>query len=158
MSLVLLINSWLIVKIWSSKDSKVGRKRQTQPPKNFWIRILTGSILIWEATKTKTIFKKGDFRLKAENFHASVQCRKGKMSKVCRHFFLNIKENNNCFQQKLSPRHFLCPLQCHCVSVFSAIGLINRKDILLPIVASGQIKRIAQSFGKEIAEIALQLY
>ena len=67
------------------KDSKAISKAIDPPTQKILDTIFNGFTLISETTKM--VFKMGDFRLKAEIFHACVQCRKRKMSKGCRHFF-----------------------------------------------------------------------
>ena len=69
MSLVLLINSWLIGEIWSSKDSETIESDTLTHPK------ILNMISHWVYLRNNKI---GDFRLnKAGKFHACVQyCRK----------------------------------------------------------------------------------
>ena len=113
-------------------------------PKHFWIRFLTGCLLISEATKT--VFKKGDFRLKVESIHACVQCRRGKMFKGCRKFFYycqqklkvtdnfsNINENKNCLQTfsvsvTMSPCRGVSAMgdTCKVLSLWTRLLMLNR--------------------------------
>ena len=73
----------------------------------------------------ETVFKKDDFRLKVENFHACAQCRKGKLSKSCRQFFLIVFNNINCLQDIFCDGDIVALSGCFCHGGYKYISLMK---------------------------------
>ena len=120
MPLVLLMNSRLIVEIWSSKgSSKATSTQKFLDMISHWIYI--------DLRNNKNDLQKGRFLSGTDNFFITVNKNCPKVA----YNFSNLNENNSCFheyKQKLSAKHFLCPRLCCRVTVFLPWGPLQNNN------------------------------